>query len=87
MFENTKAYSGIAVRDLHEARRFYGETLGLRMSQEHGVMWLHLAGGRDTLVYPAARRHPGELQSSTSSRRARRAPGSALLLARTRPHA
>jgi catechol 2,3-dioxygenase-like lactoylglutathione lyase family enzyme len=51
MFEDTKAYSGIAVHDLDEARRFYGETLGLRTSEEYGLMWLHLAGGRDTLVY------------------------------------
>ena len=51
MFENTKAYSGIAVHDMDEARRFYGETLGLRTSEEYGLMWLHLAGGRDTLVY------------------------------------
>jgi catechol 2,3-dioxygenase-like lactoylglutathione lyase family enzyme len=51
MFENTKAYSGIAVHDLDEARTFYGETLGLRTSEEYGLMWLHLADGRDTLVY------------------------------------
>jgi len=51
MFENTKAYSGIAVHDLPTARKFYGETLGLRTSEEYGLMWLHLAGGRDTLVY------------------------------------
>ncbi len=51
MLTNTKAYSGLAVHDLPEARRFYGETLGLRTSEEYGLMWLHLAGGRDTLVY------------------------------------
>ena len=51
MFENTKAYSGLAVHDMDEARTFYGETLGLRTSEEYGLMWLHLAGGRDTLVY------------------------------------
>ncbi len=51
MFENTSAYSGIAVRDLQPASAFYGGTLGLRTSQEYGLMWLHLAGGRDTLVY------------------------------------
>jgi predicted enzyme related to lactoylglutathione lyase len=51
MFENTKAYSGIAVHDLDEARTFYGETLGLATSDEYGLMWLHLAGGRNTLVY------------------------------------
>src|SRR3954452_7472635 len=52
MFANTKAYSGFAVNDLQKAREFYGETLGLRTSEEYGLMWLHLAGGRDTLVYP-----------------------------------
>ncbi|MEK6272471.1 MAG: VOC family protein [Actinomycetota bacterium] len=54
MFTNTKAYSGFAVDDLDKAREFYGETLGLRtsaISEEGGVMSLHLAGDRDTLVY------------------------------------
>jgi catechol 2,3-dioxygenase-like lactoylglutathione lyase family enzyme len=53
MFSNTKAFSGFAVDDLQKkARKFYGETLGLKTSEEHGLMTLHLAGGRDTLVYP-----------------------------------
>jgi catechol 2,3-dioxygenase-like lactoylglutathione lyase family enzyme len=51
MFANTKAYSGLAVSDLEAAREFYGQTLGLRTSEEYGLLWLHLAGGRDTLVY------------------------------------
>ncbi len=50
MFESTSACSGIAVHDLQAARASYGETLGLRTSEEPGLMWLHLAGGRDTLV-------------------------------------
>lgn len=51
MLTDNKAYSGLAVRDLQKARQFYGQTLGLRTSEEYGLMWLHLAGGRDTLVY------------------------------------
>jgi catechol 2,3-dioxygenase-like lactoylglutathione lyase family enzyme len=54
MFANTKAYSGFAVDDLQRARKFYGETLGLKTSvldEENGLMSLHLAGDRDTLVY------------------------------------
>jgi catechol 2,3-dioxygenase-like lactoylglutathione lyase family enzyme len=54
MFANTKAYSGFAVDDMGKAREFYGETLGLKTSlldEEHGLMSLHLAGDRDTLVY------------------------------------
>jgi catechol 2,3-dioxygenase-like lactoylglutathione lyase family enzyme len=52
MLADTKAYSGLAVDDMNKAREFYAGTLGLRTSEEHGLMWLHLAGGRDTLVYP-----------------------------------
>ena len=54
MFANTKAYSGFAVDDLQKAREFYGETLGLKtsvISEENGLMSLHLAGDRDTLIY------------------------------------
>jgi catechol 2,3-dioxygenase-like lactoylglutathione lyase family enzyme len=51
MFTKSKAYSGFAVDDLQRAREFYSETLGLNTSEEYGLLWLHLAGGRDTLVY------------------------------------
>lgn len=54
MLADSKAYSGFAVKDMAEARRFYEETLGLRTSvlDEEGVlMTIHLADGRDTLVY------------------------------------
>jgi catechol 2,3-dioxygenase-like lactoylglutathione lyase family enzyme len=51
MLTDTKAYSGLAVRDLDETQTFYRDTLGLRTSEEYGLMWLHLAGGRDTLIY------------------------------------
>jgi catechol 2,3-dioxygenase-like lactoylglutathione lyase family enzyme len=59
MFANTTAYSGIAVNDMQKAREFYGETLGLRTSEEYGLLWLHLAGDRDTLVYEQASVTPG----------------------------
>jgi catechol 2,3-dioxygenase-like lactoylglutathione lyase family enzyme len=52
MFEHTKAFSGFSVDDIAKAKQFYGETLGLRVSEEHGMLTLHIAGDRDTLVYP-----------------------------------
>jgi catechol 2,3-dioxygenase-like lactoylglutathione lyase family enzyme len=58
MFRDTKAFSGFAVADLEQARAFYGETLGLRTSEEHGLMTLHLAGDRDVLVYPKPDHEP-----------------------------
>ena len=52
MFAESKAFSGFAVPDLKEARAFYEGTLGLRVTEEHDLLTLHLAGDRDTLVYP-----------------------------------
>jgi len=52
MFANTRAFSGFAVDDIEAAKKFYGETLGLRTSEQYGLLTLHLAGDRDTLVYP-----------------------------------
>lgn len=52
MFSKTKAFSGFSVDDIPRARQFYGETLGLRVTEEHGMLQLHVAGDRDILVYP-----------------------------------
>jgi catechol 2,3-dioxygenase-like lactoylglutathione lyase family enzyme len=52
MFAKTKAFSGFAVDDVPKAREFYGETLGLETSEENGLLTLHLAGDRPTIVYP-----------------------------------
>jgi catechol 2,3-dioxygenase-like lactoylglutathione lyase family enzyme len=52
MFANSKAFSGFAVDDLEKARQFYGDTLGIATSDQYGLMTLHLAGDRNTLVYP-----------------------------------
>jgi catechol 2,3-dioxygenase-like lactoylglutathione lyase family enzyme len=45
-------FSGFAVADVAAAKRFYGETLGLDVTEENGLLTLHLAGGREVLVYP-----------------------------------
>jgi extradiol dioxygenase family protein len=47
MFKDTEAFSGFAVDDLTEARRFYRNTLGIETTREAEVlMTLHLAGDR-----------------------------------------
>jgi len=60
MFANTKAFSGFAVDDVENARQFYGETLGLKTSEENGLLTLHLAGDRATLVYPKPNHKPAD---------------------------
>ncbi|MFF3849065.1 VOC family protein [Streptomyces sp. NPDC002328] len=52
MFGATKAYGGFSVDDVDAARKFYGETLGLRVSEQNGILTLHIAGDNDVLVYP-----------------------------------
>ena len=52
MFENTKAFSGFSADDIPRARQFYGETLGLKVTEANGLLTLHIAGDRPTIVYP-----------------------------------
>jgi catechol 2,3-dioxygenase-like lactoylglutathione lyase family enzyme len=52
MLAKTKAFSGFAVDDIAKAREFYGETLGLQISEANGLLTLHLGGDRPTLIYP-----------------------------------
>lgn len=57
MFENSRAFSGFSVDDIPSAAKFYGETLGLSVSEQNGMLTLHLAGDRDTLIYPKGQGH------------------------------
>ncbi|HEX3563641.1 MAG TPA: VOC family protein [Solirubrobacterales bacterium] len=52
MLENSHAFSGFAVDDVEEAREFYGETLGLKVSKQGEELQLELAGDRPTFIYP-----------------------------------
>jgi catechol 2,3-dioxygenase-like lactoylglutathione lyase family enzyme len=52
MFTETRAFSGFAVPDIAAAKAFYGDTLGIRVTEDHGILTLHLAGDRPTIVYP-----------------------------------
>jgi catechol 2,3-dioxygenase-like lactoylglutathione lyase family enzyme len=52
MLANSPAFSGFSVDDIDAAAAFYRDTLGLDVSLENGQLTLHLAGGRDTFVYP-----------------------------------
>ena len=53
MFADTKAFSGFSVDDADRAKQFYGETLGMKVSDGPipALLTLHIAGGRDTLIY------------------------------------
>ena len=52
MLKHSRAFNGFSVDDAAAAKAFYGQTLGLDVSEANGILTLHLAGGRDTVVYP-----------------------------------
>lgn len=58
MLTDSPAFSGFAVPDIAAAKDFYGGTLGLQVSEENGLLTLHLSGGRDVLVYPKPDHEP-----------------------------
>src|SRR5258706_11398933 len=58
MFRDTKAFSGFSVNDIGKAKDFYGKTLELEVSEEHGALQLHLGGGSKVLVYPKPNHTP-----------------------------
>jgi len=60
MFKNTKAFSGFSVDDVEAARNFYADTLGLEVSEENGMLSLHLGGGAEVLAYPKPNHVPAE---------------------------
>jgi len=57
MFEGTKAFSGFSVDDIPAAKAFYADTLGLKVTEEHGMLTLHTEGGAGILVYPKGEDH------------------------------
>jgi predicted enzyme related to lactoylglutathione lyase len=52
MFNQTKAFSGFSVDDIPAAKKFYGETLGLDVTEEYGMLTLHIDQGGDIIIYP-----------------------------------
>ena len=57
MFKDTKAFSGFSVDDVERAKQFYGETLGLEVSDDQGILALEIAGERTVIAYPKGDDH------------------------------
>jgi catechol 2,3-dioxygenase-like lactoylglutathione lyase family enzyme len=58
MLKESKAFSGFSVNDIQKAKDFYGRTLGLEVSESHGLLTLHLGGGTSVLIYPKPNHSP-----------------------------
>ena len=52
MLRDSQAFSGFSTNDIDAAKAFYGDTLGLKVTDDNGMLTLHLAGGSTVLIYP-----------------------------------
>jgi catechol 2,3-dioxygenase-like lactoylglutathione lyase family enzyme len=52
MLANRPAFSGFSTDDIPKAKEFYGETLGIDVSEENGMLTLKFPGGQNVLIYP-----------------------------------
>jgi predicted enzyme related to lactoylglutathione lyase len=58
MLRESRAFSGFSVNDIQKAKKFYGQTLGLDVSESNGLLKLQVAGGNTVLVYPKPNHSP-----------------------------
>ena len=52
MLKHSKGFSGFSAGNIQTAKKFYSETLGLDVTESHGLLTLRLAGGNNVLIYP-----------------------------------
>jgi predicted enzyme related to lactoylglutathione lyase len=61
MFKKNSAFSSFSVNDLEKARKFYGQTLGVEVSDVpgmSGLLQLRLLGGVKVMIYPKPNHTP-----------------------------
>jgi Glyoxalase/Bleomycin resistance protein/Dioxygenase superfamily. len=52
MLNGNDAFSGFAVADIQKAKEFYGQILGMEVTEENGMLNLSIGAGKSVLVYP-----------------------------------
>jgi predicted enzyme related to lactoylglutathione lyase len=60
MFTSTRPFSGLSVDDIPAAKKFYGEILGMPVTQTNGMLFLQIGNDRHILVYPKKNHVPAE---------------------------
>jgi predicted enzyme related to lactoylglutathione lyase len=58
LLHDSHAYSGFSSNDIPKAKEFYARALGLEVTEENGMLTLHLAGGGTVLIYPKDNHEP-----------------------------
>jgi predicted enzyme related to lactoylglutathione lyase len=59
MFRNTKAFSSFSTNDTARAKHFYGDVLGINVTEGmEGVLNLNISGGIPVIIYPKENHEP-----------------------------
>ncbi|MBX3549602.1 MAG: VOC family protein [Xanthobacteraceae bacterium] len=58
MLRASDAFGGFSVNDIPAAMKFYGDTLGLKVSEDHDIMTIHLSNGGSVIAYPKENHEP-----------------------------
>jgi catechol 2,3-dioxygenase-like lactoylglutathione lyase family enzyme len=58
MLKDSQAFAGFSTNDVAAARQFYGETLGLEVGEDMGLLDLRFAGGGHLIIYPKPNHEP-----------------------------
>ena len=58
MLKNNHAFSGFSVNDLAAAKKFYGQTLGLAVTEDAMGLQIKVGGGHEIFVYEKPNHQP-----------------------------
>ena len=58
MFQDSKAFASYSSNDIEAAKKFYGETLGIKCGDAMGALLLEFAGGTNFFIYPKDNHEP-----------------------------
>jgi len=58
MFKETKTFSSFSISNLQQSKAFYGDTMGLKISEPMGQLAIHPAGIADIFLYEKSNHEP-----------------------------
>jgi catechol 2,3-dioxygenase-like lactoylglutathione lyase family enzyme len=60
MLQNATFFAGFATNDISKSKKFYGETLGLDVDEDKGMLALNSPDGNWVLIYPKPAHTPAQ---------------------------
>ena len=58
MLKDSPAFSGFSSNDIAAAKAFYGDTLGLDVTEDNGLLNVNFSGGGRGIIYPKPNHEP-----------------------------